>query len=59
MRVLITGATGTIGRAVADHVRARGDQLVATSRDASRAQAALGADVEVHAWPDPTAAPPP
>ena len=59
MRVLITGATGTIGRAVADRVRARGDQLVATSRNPARAKDALGADVEVHAWPDPTAAPPP
>jgi len=59
MRVLITGATGTIGRAVADRLRARGDTLVATSRDPARARGALGADVEVHPWPDPTAAPPP
>ncbi len=59
MRVLITGATGTIGRAVADRVRSRGDQIVATSRDSARAAAALGVDVEVHAWPDPTATPPP
>lgn len=59
MRVLITGATGTIGRAVADRVRGRGDQVVATSRDAGRAARALGGDAEVHAWPDPTAAPPP
>jgi uncharacterized protein (TIGR01777 family) len=59
MRVLITGATGTIGRSVAERVRSRGDQLVATSRDPERASRALGAEVEVHAWPDPTAAPPP
>jgi uncharacterized protein (TIGR01777 family) len=59
MRVLITGATGTIGRAVADRLRSRGDQLVATSRDRERAIGALGADTEIHAWPDPTAAPPP
>lgn len=59
MRVLITGATGTIGRAVADRLRSRGDELVATSRDPARAQRVLGADAEVHPWPDPTASPPP
>jgi uncharacterized protein len=59
MRVLITGATGTIGRAVAERVRSRGDQIVATSRDPARAASALGGDAEVHPWPDPTAAPPP
>ncbi len=59
MRILITGATGTIGQAVAERVRTRGDQLVATSRDPERAGRALGPDAEVHAWPDPAAAPPP
>ncbi|HTU31367.1 MAG TPA: TIGR01777 family oxidoreductase [Solirubrobacteraceae bacterium] len=59
MRVLITGATGTIGRSVAERVRARGDQIVATSRDPDRASRSLGPDAEVHRWPDPAAAPPP
>jgi hypothetical protein len=59
MRVLVTGATGTIGRAVADRLRSRGDTLVATSRDPARAARALGTGAELHAWPDPTAAPPP
>jgi uncharacterized protein (TIGR01777 family) len=59
MRVLITGATGTIGGAVADRIRSRGDTLVATSRDPERARRTLGAEAEIHAWPDPTAAPPP
>jgi uncharacterized protein (TIGR01777 family) len=59
MRVLITGATGTIGLAVADRVRARGDSVVATSRDPERGQRVLPDGAEVHAWPDPTAAPPP
>jgi uncharacterized protein (TIGR01777 family) len=59
MRILITGATGTIGKAVVDAARARGDDAVATSRDADRARQALGAAVEVHAWPDPAAAVPP
>lgn len=59
MRVLITGATGTIGLALADALAARGDQVVAVSRDPERGQRVLGDGVEVHAWPEPeTAAPP-
>src|ERR1700722_5693620 len=57
MRVLITGATGTIGLALADALRARGDQVVALSRDPERGQRVLGDGVEVFPWPDPAAAP--
>ena len=49
MRVLITGATGTIGLALADALTARGDQVVALSRDPERGQRVLGEGVEVHA----------
>lgn len=59
MRVLITGATGTIGLALADKLRARGDQVVALSRDPERGQRVLGEGAEVHAWTAPTAEPPP
>src|ERR1700722_1396259 len=59
MRVLITGATGTIGLALADALRARGDQVVALSRDPERGQRVLGDGVEVFPWPDPVAGPPP
>ena len=59
MRVLITGATGTIGLAVADTVRSRGDQVVAVSRDPERGQRVLGREAEVHAWTDTTGTPPP
>jgi uncharacterized protein (TIGR01777 family) len=59
MRVLITGATGLIGLAVADALKERGDQVVALSRDPERAQRVLGQGVEVHAWTDPTGEPPP
>lgn len=59
MRVLLTGATGTIGLATADALRARGDQVVALSRDPERAQRVLGNGAEVHPWPEPTAGPPP
>lgn len=59
MRVLITGATGTIGSALVDAVQARNDEVVALSREPEGARRRLGAHVEVHAWPQPTQAPPP
>ncbi|HEY2260979.1 MAG TPA: TIGR01777 family oxidoreductase [Solirubrobacteraceae bacterium] len=60
MRVLVTGATGTIGLALADRLRARGDKVVALSRDPERAQRVLGDGAEVHPWASPTdEAPPP
>jgi len=59
MRVLITGATGTIGLAVADGLRARGDSVVALSRDPERGQRVLGEGVEVHPWAEPETTPPP
>ncbi|MGA2011537.1 MAG: TIGR01777 family oxidoreductase [Solirubrobacteraceae bacterium] len=59
MRVLITGATGTIGLALADALQARGDQVVALSRDPERGQRVLGGGATVHAWSEPTREPPP
>jgi uncharacterized protein (TIGR01777 family) len=59
MRVVITGATGTIGVAVSSALHARGDSVVALSRDAERGRRALGADAEVMAWPDPLGTPAP
>jgi uncharacterized protein (TIGR01777 family) len=59
MRVLITGATGTIGLAVADALRSRGDQVVALSRDAERARRVLGDGAEAYPWVRPTAESPP
>lgn len=54
----MTGATGTIGRAVVDALKERGDSVVALSRDPERARSTLG-DVEALEWADPKAAPPP
>jgi hypothetical protein len=66
-RVVVTGATGTIGSSVCRALLARGDQPVGLSRDpgaaaAARTGAAADAQpgaVQWHAWPDPVAAPPP
>jgi uncharacterized protein (TIGR01777 family) len=59
MRVLVTGATGTIGRAVIAALLDRGDRVVALSRDADRASATLGSRVDAQSWRAPTQAPPP
>jgi hypothetical protein len=48
-----------IGTALASALSERGDEVVALSRDADRGRRSLGDRVEVHAWPDPLAAPPP
>jgi uncharacterized protein len=45
MRIAVTGATGTIGRAVTDALSARGDQVTPLSRSTN--------------WKDPKGAPPP
>jgi uncharacterized protein len=58
-RVVVTGATGTIGGAVCRALLSRGDQPVALSRDPAGAAGKLPAAVEWHAWPDPLTTGPP
>lgn len=41
MQILMTGGTGLIGRALAPHLLARGDEVLVVSRDAARAARAL------------------
>jgi uncharacterized protein (TIGR01777 family) len=59
MNVVITGATGTIGRAVVAALSDRGEHVVALSRDREGGRTALGDRVEVHEWRDPVHEPPP
>ena len=59
MRVTVTGATGTIGRALADALRERGDDVTALSRNTRRAKEVLASTLQVAAWSDPWAVPPP
>jgi uncharacterized protein (TIGR01777 family) len=50
MRVLVTGATGFIGRALVPVLQREGHTVVAWARSEARARARLGADIEtVHA----------
>jgi uncharacterized protein (TIGR01777 family) len=59
MRVVVTGATGLIGRGVIDALHKRGDSTVALSRHRASAIEKLGSDVEVHEWAAPTTSPAP
>ena len=50
MRVLITGASGFVGRALTGALAERGDEPVALTRDPERARAALPALSAAYAW---------
>jgi len=58
-RIVVTGATGTIGSAICRALLARGDQPVALSRNPDGARGRLPEGTETHKWADPTSAPPP
>ncbi len=58
-KVIVTGATGLIGRELIARLADRGDTVIALSRDAGRARSVLGDAVEAVSWEDPTLAPPP
>jgi uncharacterized protein (TIGR01777 family) len=57
MRVLVTGATGMIGSAVADALLTRGDEVVGLTRDPERARG-TNPTVTWHAWQAATERPP-
>jgi uncharacterized protein (TIGR01777 family) len=60
MRVVVTGATGTIGAAVCEALTRRGDEVVALSRAPSLAAETLqGAAARTLAWGHPTGTEPP
>ncbi len=52
MKVLVTGASGRIGKALCDELLARGDEVVGLTRDPEKARAAQ-AQITWHAW-EPT-----
>ncbi len=59
MKVAVTGATGTLGRAVVAALRDRGDEVTALSRDAAGARAKLGEEVHTLEWKAPKSEAPP
>ncbi|HEX8645448.1 MAG TPA: TIGR01777 family oxidoreductase [Thermoleophilaceae bacterium] len=59
MRVAVTGATGTIGSALVADLLARGDEVVALSRDPESAREKLGEGISSVRWANPSAEPAP
>jgi hypothetical protein len=59
VRVAVTGATGTIGSAIVRELLARGDEVVALSRDPERAREKLGEGISSVRWANPSAEPAP
>ena len=57
MKVVVTGATGTIGAALVEALVERGDEVTALSRDAGGAREKLGVDAD--GWADPKSEPAP
>jgi uncharacterized protein (TIGR01777 family) len=53
MKVIVTGATGFVGRALVQALLERGDHVVALTRSAARAQETLGPKVESLEWHPP------
>ena len=58
MRILMTGATGLIGRELGRRLAARGDELVCLVRDPEVARRRLPFPAECHAWDHTRAVPP-
>ena len=58
MKVCVTGATGTIGRALVSALLERADEVTVLSRDPARAQSTLG-EVEAFEWSKPKSEPAP
>jgi uncharacterized protein len=52
-RVAVTGATGTIGRALCAALIERGDEVVALTRDPQRAHSVLTDGVQARVWRNP------
>ena len=50
MKVLVTGGTGLIGRALAKELSAHGHEVLVLSRDPQAAAARLPEEVRVHRW---------
>jgi uncharacterized protein (TIGR01777 family) len=59
VKVALTGATGTLGRAIVEELLARGDEVTVLSRDAGKASEAFGGRVRALGWKDPKAEGPP
>ncbi len=59
MKVVLTGATGTIGQALINALRDRGDDVAVLSRNPARSSQTLGGEIDAHTWAEPESEAPP
>jgi uncharacterized protein (TIGR01777 family) len=59
LKVVVTGATGTIGRALVAALRERSDDVAVLSRNPASTSQRLGGDVDAYTWGDPEREPAP
>ena len=59
MKVVLTGATGTIGQALIHALRDRGDDVAVLSRNPARSSQTLGGEIDAHTWAEPESEAPP
>lgn len=59
MKVVVTGATGTIGRAIVRALRERGDDVAVLSRNPAKSTQTLGGEIDAHTWEKPESDPAP
>lgn len=52
MKVLVTGATGFVGKRIVSQLLANGDEVVVLTRNVAKAALQLGKKCEFHYWPD-------
>lgn len=58
MRVLVTGATGLVGRSVVKKLLAQGFEVSVLTRNIAKAALSLGSQCKFFLWPDTTTPPP-
>ncbi|MDQ3647887.1 MAG: TIGR01777 family oxidoreductase [Actinomycetota bacterium] len=59
MKVTVTGATGSLGRALVSELNEHGHEVIALTRNAASGIEKLGSSAKVLEWPSPKVAPPP
>jgi uncharacterized protein (TIGR01777 family) len=59
VKVVLTGATGTIGQALIHALRDRGDDVAVLSRNPARSSQTLGGEIDAHTWAEPESEAPP
>lgn len=59
MKILVTGATGFIGKRVVQQLLDAGDEVVVLTRNIAKAALKLGSKCEYYQWMDTTSSPPP